>query len=138
MFDQSGSPVLSMTVMDTVLGYTGLRRGGRYTWRVIGMRGDEAIDTGAVASFTTVLPVTSVVDGTNEAPTVERSGSAVRLIGADTNVGVVHLYNLQGVLFGRYNVGEWVPLHGLPAGVYVLHTSQAPSSHVLIHWMGGQ
>jgi len=63
VFDDKGEVVLSIMVPDTVVDYTGLRRGAQYSWRVLGVNSSGVLDSGVVARFTTVPLVSGVGEG---------------------------------------------------------------------------
>jgi hypothetical protein len=136
MFDQSGATVLSISVTDTTLDYTGLRRGSDYTWRVIGFRGNDPIDTGAVASFTTARLVSSVLAEGTSKPSLEWSGQALRFTIGDGVQGHVNMYDLGGTVVARCVLGEWVSLASLPYGVYSLIWGNNPATQQVFIWRG--
>lgn len=139
MFDQTGLAVLSMTVGDTTLGYTGLRRGGRYTWRVIGIRGDEPIDTSDVASFTTVLPVTSVDETIDETSGVLLwSGSSFQIAAPVSGHRTVTVSNIAGTIMGQFATNQWIDAQGFPLGAYAIVWGEHLMQRTIIYWGGSR
>lgn len=138
MFDDNNELVLSLVVSDTVAEYVGLRRGARYSWRVLGINTDGVLDSGSIARFTTIPPVVnSVSDDSFDNLRVAHDTHAETLsfVGLDGFTTLtVDFYTVIGQLVSRLHgvPNVPIPISSLPIGAYlgVIRSTSLPRPFV--------
>lgn len=138
MADAGGTIVMSIGILDTTVGYSGLRRGAVYRWWVVGMAGNTPIDTGSVSEFSTLSAVSDISETEPTSFIVEHGFQGIRLTHSKYQDGLVQVYNLSGSVLAVGTVGQWISLHMLPYGTYgITCSSRRDTSRSMLLWLGG-